>query len=222
MSLQFLKNKKESITQIIWFVVVAALFIFSFKLLRNGELQTVLENLGFWAPFLVVVLKMSTLIIAPLGGTPIYVLSGAVFGPTLGFILVMIGDIFGSSVCFFISRRYGERVLKTFVGESNVEKVLQTVNIISTTKSFTKARLGFVSMPELLSYAAGLSKIKFSTFTLINSLFYVPTVFLYVFFGAALVELSVKYFFILPSILIIFSISGFLLLYKDYEKVEGM
>ena len=222
MSLQFLKNKKESITQIIWFVVVTALFVFSFKLLRSGELQTVLENLGFWAPFLVIVLKMTTLIIAPLGGTPIYVLSGAVFGPTLGFILVMVGDILGSSVCFFISRKYGERVLKTFVGENNLDQVLKTVNIISTTKSFIKARLGFVSMPELLSYAAGLSKIKFSTFTLINSIFYVPVVFLYVFFGAALVELSVKYFFILPSIILIFSISGFLLLYKDYEKVEGM
>ncbi len=222
MNLEFLKNKKESITQIIWFVFVVTLFVLSFWLLRNGELQSVVESLGFWAPFLVILLKMSTLIIAPLGGTPIYVLSGAVFGPTSGFVIVMIGDILGSSVCFFISRKYGERVLKKFVGENNLESVLKTVNIISTTKSFIKARLGFVSMPELLSYAAGLSKINFGTFTLINSLFYVPVVFLYVFFGSALVELSVRYFFIFPVIISVFSISGFLLLYKDYEKVEGM
>lgn len=222
MSPKFLKNKKESITQIIWFVFVLALFVFSFWLLRKGELQLVVENLGFWAPLLVIVLKMSTLIIAPLGGTPIYVLSGAVFGPTSGFIIVMIGDILGSSVCFFISRKYGAKILKTFVGEGNVEKVLQTVNIISSTKTFTKARLGFISMPELLAYAAGLSKIKFTTFTLINSVFYVPIVFLYVFFGSAIVGLSVKYFFIFPIIISVFSISGFLLLYKDYEKVEGM
>jgi uncharacterized membrane protein YdjX (TVP38/TMEM64 family) len=219
---KFFKNKKELIIQITWFVFVVALFVFSFWLLRNGELQLVVENLGFWAPLLVIVLKMSTLIIAPLGGTPIYVLSGAVFGPTSGFIIVMIGDILGSSVCFFISRKYGAKILKTFVGEGNVEKVLQTVNIISSTKTFTKARLGFISMPELLAYAAGLSKIKFTTFTLINSVFYVPIVFLYVFFGSAIVGLSVKYFFIFPIIISVFSISGFLLLYKDYEKVEGM
>lgn len=214
--------KKEKIIEIIWFVVIVFIFIISIKMLRSGELESQVASFGMLAPLLIVVLKMATLVIAPLGGTPIYVLSGALFGSIKGFAIALLGDILGSSVCFLISRRYGSSVLNFFAGAQNVEKVLKTVNIISTTKSFIKARLGFMSMPELLAYAAGLSKINFWTFTLINTLFYIPVDFVFVFLGSQIVEFSAKYFLIIPAIIFVFTLSGFAMLYKDYEKVEGM
>lgn len=214
--------KKEKIIEIVWFIVVLALFFVSIKMVRSGELQSQIASFGIFAPLLLLILKMATLIIAPLGGTPIYVVSGALFGSFKGFAISFLGDILGSSVCFFLSRKYGAKVLKSFAGPQNVERVLSTVNIISNTKSFVKARLGFMSMPELLSYASGLSKINFWTFSLINALFYIPVDLVLVFMGSRIAVLSAKYFLLIPILVFLVTISGVLMLYKDYEKVEGM
>jgi uncharacterized membrane protein YdjX (TVP38/TMEM64 family) len=76
-------------------------------------------------------------------------------------------------------------------------------------------------LPELLAYAAGLSKINFWKFTLINALFYLPVDFVLVFLGSQVRELSLRYFFIIPVLAVIAGLVGFGLLYKDYEKLEG-
>jgi|SRR3989344_4942749 len=212
--------RREKIIEVIWFVIVIVLFIISIKMIRSGELQSQIASFGIWAPLIIFFLKSSTLIVAPLGGTPLYIISGALFGGIKGLVICFAGDIFGSSVCFFLSRRYGAKVLNFFAGPQNVEKVLNTVNIISTTKSFIKARLGFVSMPELLSYAAGLSCINFWTFSFINALFYLPVDFGLVFLGTRLAEIGAKYYLLLPVLISLVALSGFLMLYKDYQKSE--
>lgn len=214
--------KKERIIEVIWFIIVLALFIVSIKMIKSGELQSQVASFGIFAPLLILILKMATLIVAPLGGTPIYVVSGALLGSFKGFLITFLGDILGSSVCFFLSRKYGSKVLKFFAGPQNVERVLGAVSVIGNTKSFVKARVGFVSMPELLSYAAGLSKINFWTFTLINAAFYAPVDIILVYLGATLAVFSAKYFFIIPIVIFLFASIGFFLLYKDYEKAEGM
>ncbi len=211
-------NNKERLMEVVWFVVVVALFVVSVKTLRSGQLQTELESFGVWAAVILVLLKASTLIIAPLGGTPLYLLGGALFGNVNGLLLTLFGDVLGSTVCFYLSRIYGPKVLKFFAGSSNVDRVLKTVSLLDNTKSFVKARVGFISIPELLAYASGLSRINFWTFTLINTLFYLPVDIILVFFGSKVATLSVKYFLLYPLILMIFPIIGFLALYKDYEK----
>lgn len=214
--------RKERIIEIIWFVIVVFLFVFSIKLLKSGELQTQVASFGILAPIVLVFLKAATLVIAPLGGTPIYILSGALFGLTKGLLVVIVGDLVGSTICFWLSRKFGTKVLNFFAGPQNVEKVLKTVNIINSTKTFTKARLGFVSMPELLAYASGLSKINFWKFSIINLLFYIPVDLVYVLLGDKLVESGTKLFVIITVVVYLAAITGFALLYKDYEKAEGM
>lgn len=214
--------KKEKVIEIIWFVVIVALFVISIKMLRSGQLQTEILKFGIWAPLLVFILKISTLVVAPLGGTPLYVLSGAVFGTVKGFLICFLGDVLGSAICFWLSRRYGVRVLNIFAGSQNVEKIQSAVKIIGNTKSFIKARIGFASMPELLAYAAGLSGLNFWKFTFINALFYIPVDIALVFFGSEISQLGTKYFFILPALVFLLASAGFFMLYQDYQKVETM
>ncbi len=214
--------KKEKIIEAVWFVLILGLFIVSVILIKNGSLQERVASFGIWAPLILLVFKISTLVIAPLGGTPIYLLSGALFGNFNGLMLMLLGDLLGSSICFYLSRIYGLKVLKFFVGGQNVERILKTVSLLDNKKSFIKARFAFISMPELLSYASGLSKINFWTFSVINLLFYIPIDIVLVFFGSQIASLSIKYFFIYPLVLGLFALSGFLALYKDYQKTEGM
>ncbi len=217
-----MKINRDKIIELAWFIVVVALFVISLKMLRSGALKEQVQMFGILGPLVIFVLKSLTLIIAPLGGTPIYVISGALFGKLNGLILVLAADIFGSSVCFFLSRKYGPRILNTFAGSQNVNKIVSTVSILNNTKSFSKARLGFISMPELLAYASGLSKINFWTFTFINAIFYIPVDYIYVFLGSEVADISAKYFFIFPAMVFVMTIFGAALLYKDYQKAEGM
>jgi uncharacterized membrane protein YdjX (TVP38/TMEM64 family) len=212
---------QNKIINAVWIVVVLALFVGSIWLIRNGELQTLLKSFGLWAPLVLILLKVTTLVVAPLGGMPIYLVSGALYGNWNGLLIVLVGDLLGSSLCFWISRRYGERVVKMFASEKLFPKIEAAVQVLGNTKSFAKARLGAMSIPELLAYAAGLSKINFWRFTFINMLFYLPVDIIYVFFGTQFRLLTLKYFFIVPVIFALMALIGFGMLYKDYEKVEG-
>ncbi len=217
-----MSNKKEKIIEWVWIVVVIVLFIVSLKMVRSGELEAELSSFGVLAPIVLVILKMGTLIIAPLGGSPLYLISGALFGSVEGFLLSLLGDVLGTSVCFLLSRRYGERVIRSLAGSSNVDRVLGATSLLHDTRSFVKARFAFISIPELLAYAAGLSKLNFWKFSIINALFYIPIDFVLVFLGSRIANLSGKYILIYPAIIFLLAFVGFISLYKDYQNREGM
>lgn len=214
--------KKEKIIEVVWFLVIVALFVVSIKMIRSGELQTFVASFGIWAPLVVIILKMATLVVAPLGGTPLYLLSGALFGNLQGFLICFVGDVLGSAVCFGISRRYGAKVVRFFAGEKFFAEIQKFLGLLATTKSFLKARVALISLPEIFAYAAGLSTVGFLKFILIHSIFMLPLSLVGVFFGSQMAVLTAKYsiFAMLFGFLII--IGGLSMFWKDYEKVEGM
>lgn len=214
--------KREKIIEIGWFVFIVAIFVFAMVLVRGGQLQERVESFGVLAPLVIIIFKMSTLIIAPLGGSPLYLVAGALYGSTKAFIIVMIGDILGSIVCFILARKYGAKIVRKLAGEKYFEKIEKALTVLNDTKSFIKARIGFMTIPELVAYSAGLSKMNFWLFAFLNSLFFIPLNLLYVYMGSKLVDLSLKYFFILPLITFVLAFAGLSLLYKDYERQIGV
>lgn len=214
--------KKEKIIEIAWFVLIVVLFIVSIQMIRDGTLQTRVASLGIWAPFVVIILKMSTLVVAPLGGTPLYLLSGALFGNVNGFLICFFADVLGSSVCFAISRKYGNRVVRFFTGEKFFTEIQKFLTPLHNTRSFLKARVALITLPEIFAYAAGLSKVSFFKFIFIHSIFLIPIALVGVFFGSQIAELTTKYsiFAFIFSTLII--AGGLSMFYKDYQKMEGL
>ncbi len=147
------------------FVIAILFFVFNYLDIKN--IQQEVNQWGIWAPIVFILAKASTIIFAPLSGSPLYPISGAVFGFTEGFIIMLLGDILGGSVAFFLSRRFGRRVVDRFVGKDNqiIEKAL---GMISSIKGFLVARLCFAALPEVPCYAAGLTKMKFLPFLIIH------------------------------------------------------
>ena len=164
-------NPRTIIIEFIWVIVIIALFVLSVQLTKDRSLQNQFVSFGIWAPIIFVLLKISTLVMAPLGGTPLYLVAGSVFGNYNGLILSLLGDVLGFTICFLLSRFYGPKVIKIFTGDRFFKKIVNTVSVLKNTKSFIKARVVFVGMPEVLAYASGLSQINFSTFILINFLY---------------------------------------------------
>ena len=220
-----MEKLRGKIVEYLWIIFLFLLFVVSMQMVKDGFLIEKIASLGIWAPTIFILLKASTLVIAPLGGTPLYLIAGSLFGNLNGFIFVFTGDIIGSTICFCLSRFYGEKIVKTLAGENFFKKITDTVKILENIRSFIKARVALFLMPEILAYAGGLSKMKFSTFILINSSFYALTTFIMVFFGSKVFTTVAKHELLFYSVLTLITVITVWSLYKDYknlDKKEGM
>jgi len=214
--------KSQKIIEYVWLVIIILLFIVSVQMIKSGSLANQIDSFGILAPIIFVLLKISTLVIAPLSGTPLYFIAGSLFGNLNGLILSLLGDALGSVICFLLSRFYGHKIVKTLAGDKFFGKVMNTVAVLKDTKSFIKARIALIVIPEVLAYASGLSKIKFLTFFTINFLFSLPVIFMFVFFGSQVVAIIAKHTFLFYFLVSFMSIAGFWFLYKDYKKLENI
>lgn len=204
-----------------WIAVAVIVFVFSIKYLTDGTLEMRVAEWGLWAPLGIALLKISTLVVAPLGGLPLYIISGALFGTYKGFLICFISDIVGSAICFLLSRKYGSKVLGFFVGEDNRDKVLKVVGLIGTPKLFLKARVALFNGPEFVAYAAGLSSINFWIFLIIQSAIFIPIDFILVLFGSQIVNWSSRYSWAVFAVPSLIAVAGLWFLYKDYKEVSA-
>lgn len=150
------------------------------------RLREAVASAGMLGPLIVVLIKMSTIIVVPLGGGPIYAIAGAVFGFWEGLLYTLIGDVLGFTVAFYISRLWGRSIVQFFVPKAQLPTVETILVRGGTLQPFIKARIAFAALPEVFAYAAGLSPVSFFVFLPIQMVPHIPTMALVVFFGDAL------------------------------------
>ncbi|KKW35900.1 hypothetical protein A2852_02350 [Candidatus Adlerbacteria bacterium RIFCSPHIGHO2_01_FULL_54_23] len=147
-------------------LVLAGLFIV-FRYFNAENINAFIERAGLWAPLALIAAKASTIVIAPLGGAPLYPLSGALFGFWKGYLYLILGDTLGITIAFFLSRTYGRRIVDYFFPDHKL--VNRVLHALGTTKGLVIAQISFISFPELVCYAAGLTRVAFLPFILITT-----------------------------------------------------
>jgi len=75
-------------------------------------LRALLAPLGMWGAVIIVAAIAVILVVPVVPATVLQVGAGLVFGPWLGFVLTLCGDIIGALVGFAIARRWGQRVVR--------------------------------------------------------------------------------------------------------------
>ena len=171
--------------------VVLMLFVIfgALLLIDQSTLQTWIIQAGGWAPMVFVLAKASTLVFAPLSGGPLYPLAGALFGFNVGFVLLLLGDALGSTIAFALSRVLGRGIVERMVKEDS-GMVARVSDVMTTTKGFMLARVCLASLPEVVAYAAGLTRIGFwKFFVMQNAVGVLPTA-VFCFAGSTLVLLQ--------------------------------
>ncbi|HEY4489913.1 MAG TPA: VTT domain-containing protein [Candidatus Paceibacterota bacterium] len=169
------------------FVTIAIAYWVTVKI-GVDDLRSTVEAAGIIGPLIIILLKATTLIIVPLGGGPIYVVAGAVFGFWKALVITLIGDILGSVTCFYLSRIFGIKVLNFFVPRKYIPTVQKIIEKGSDKKTFFKTRIFFTGFPELFAYASGFTKISVWFFILVhNSIHLIPSA-LMILFGYLVVS----------------------------------
>lgn len=144
-------------------VVLGIAYVVAVKIGFESIRDTV-ESAGIYAPLIIIALKATTIVIVPLGGTPLYPIAGALFGFWPALFITLIGDALGSTIAFYVSRIFGRSVLHFFMSRQQMPIVEKLIERLGDAKQFLRARIFFTGFPELFAYAAGFTKISFLFF----------------------------------------------------------
>ncbi len=170
---QKLAPYRDIIENVAILVVMFVGIMVVFQYFDLGDVQSFAARFGIFAPLVFVLTKAATIVFAPLSGSPLYPVAGALFGFWKGFVVLLAGDILGGSIAFWIARIYGIRITERFVkGESSLMKKI--LDHLGTLKGYVFARICFSPMPELVCYAAGLTQMSFLRFIVVHIIIDIP------------------------------------------------
>lgn len=168
-----MKKYKDLIENVVSLVLVFAAIAILFYFFDLGDVQTFVSRFGIWAPVIFALTKASTIVFAPLSGSALYPAAGALFGFWKGFIVITIGDFLGGTIAFIIARKYGIAITKRFIKDES-SLLSRMLEKMGTLKGFIFARMCFVPMPEVVCYAAGLTKMSYLRFILVHMAIDIP------------------------------------------------
>lgn len=180
------QNSRKIAFWIIIAGIIGILFFYLTSLFESPrDVAIRIKSLGFLGPAVVIAIIALEVIIAPIPGGIITIGAGYAFGTLLGTILTYTGNIIGTSIAFFLAHRFGRPF---------VEKLLDKKKMVVYDyffKEYGKSMLWFVFLlpvfpTDLITFATGLSDIKWKDFMLIACIAYIPNMFILNYFGATL------------------------------------
>lgn len=159
---------------------------FTLEMFEQQTISKWVAEAGIWGPIIIVILMTIAVVASPIPSAPIALAAGAAYGHTLGTLYIVVGAFCGALIAFGLSRWLGRSVIQSWFRESLETGLLGSQNALTVTVFFSRI-LPFVSF-DMISYAAGLSKIKLWRFAAATLLGVIPTAFLMAHFGEMAIE----------------------------------
>ena len=153
-----------------------------FDLPERDDLRGCIDAAGLLGPVLVVSLMTVAIVASPLPSAPIALAAGAAYGHAFGTILVVIGAEMGALAAFLLARGLGRPFVQRHVGYKLGMGLLGSKNAL-TLLVFGSRLLPVLSF-DLISYAAGLSKLHLWRFALATLAGIIPASFLLAHLGS--------------------------------------
>jgi uncharacterized membrane protein YdjX (TVP38/TMEM64 family) len=128
------------------------------------RLRTNVAQFGIWAPFIILFLRLTSIVVPALPGTAYAILSGALFGFAQGVVVIALADFLACTTNFFIARRYGRVVVQRLVGERFINRLDQWSRKYLEGNFFLMTGALMSSFFDYICYAAGLSRMPWKRF----------------------------------------------------------
>lgn len=145
-------------------ILVLLLCIYGIKYYWEENLQNLVQSSGAIAPIVFILLKISTIVFAPLSGTPLFIVAWSLFGVGPAIVLLVIGDAIGYSIAFFLSRHFGRKYVEDHIAKNESGLLHKIVKNISSVKGFIVTCFLFIYVTDLLAYGAWLSRLPYKYF----------------------------------------------------------
>ena len=131
-------------------------------LVSQDQITTAISKVGVWAPLLYILMQITGQVFAPLSTSVLFVAGFVMFG-RVAIVYIVIVWMVSSVINFSLSRNYGKKVLKFFLGDSGILEVEKIVKRLNNKHLYLLRLLTFFSN-DFASYAFGLTNMSFLNF----------------------------------------------------------
>lgn len=183
---------KSLMASLLVVAVIAGLTVFSFRLVGVETTQQLIQRSGVLAPIIFIILCALSLIIAPLSGSSLFIIGGILFGKEKSFALSLIATLLGCSINFWISKTYGRRIVQRLVGGDQLDQLDRFIYQLRDHRSIFYIMLLMPISQDVVSYAVGLTQIKFPQFFIALLISSIGVVAAYIYLGTGLVESLIR------------------------------
>ncbi len=154
-------------------------------LLGRGDiagLRDYILSFGLWAPVASCFLMVLQALVAPVPSFLITFANGLAFGVFWGWMLSLFGHVLAAAVCFWISRALGRVPVEILVGKAGLQSADRWFAKWGIYAVFAGRLVPGVAF-DVISYAAGLTRMRFRNFLIATTLGIFPQTFLYSYLG---------------------------------------
>ncbi len=159
-----MQRKIIKIFELSFIVLLIAGAIWLINRVGIEQIRTNIAGFGIWAPLIIMLLRLSSVVVPVLPGTAYAILSGALFGFAQGLVVIAIADFLACSANFFIARRYGRPVVQRLVGKRFMDKLEGWSKKYLEGNFFLLTGAMMSSFFDYMCYGAGLCRMPWQRF----------------------------------------------------------
>jgi uncharacterized membrane protein YdjX (TVP38/TMEM64 family) len=183
-----------------------------FQSLDIEKIKAYILSFGMLAPIISFLLMVFQSLIAPLPAFLITFANAALFGWIYGAILSWFSAMIGAILCFYIAQYLGRDIVEKLTSKKALEKVDLFFEKHGLNAILIARLLPFVSF-DIISYAAGLTKMRLKHFIVATAIGQLPATLIYSYAGEMLTGGTKM---MVYALLIIFALSALLILPKRF------
>ncbi len=187
------KLPRKTLTFLIVGIVILCLILF-FRQIQEFLLELIaafqsietareyIAGYGLFAPLISATLMIFQSVIAPLPAFLITIANGALFGFWWGMLLSWSSAMLGAALCFYIARFLGAKHVARIVSQPVVNKTDQFIQRYGNYAILIARLIPYIPF-DVVSYAAGLTRIRFIGFWLATGIGQLPATAVYTYLG---------------------------------------
>lgn len=178
-------TKKERVTAVVGllvFVVLATFIAIVWNTKISGYLKEPeiirmwIEDKGFFAQIIFILITVIQVIIAVIPGEPLELAAGYAFGAIEGTILCIIATTLGGFIVFMLVRKFGLKFIRLFFSDEKIN----SLKFLKTSSKRVLIYFIIYMIPgtpkDLLCYFAGLTDMKLSLWIIISTIARIPSI----------------------------------------------
>jgi len=150
------------------------------------SLQSIILQLGYLGPVVIILFMTGAVVMSPIPSAPIAITSGFIYGHSWGALYVLIGAELGAIIAFSMARLLGYEAMQSKFGKQiNIGWLNSSRHLMLTIGA--SRLIPFISF-DVISYAAGLTKIGYMQFSIATLVGIIPASFILAHLGSEMVE----------------------------------
>jgi len=191
-----------------FFAVYASVRQYAPFIVNAEALREWIGQFGAFAPLIFILVQAIQVIVAPVPGQAVALVSGYIFGPLAGTVYSLVGVLLGSTIAFCLAKQFGRPFVEQLLHEDVVTRFDGFVEQVGI-----PGLLAFVIIPGLpddaICFLSGLTKWRLRTFLAVISIGRLPAYVVTVYAGGELATGEVSTAVILLGAIIVASVIGY-------------